>query len=72
LGLFYKVPPLVFNFQETENLMFLYFDVSGTFLDLNLIGDFYSINILSREAAGEIAANERSHEAQKSLGGTAH
>jgi hypothetical protein len=30
-----------------------------------MIGDFYSIIILSREALGEAEANERSHEAQK-------
>jgi hypothetical protein len=40
-------------------------------MDLNLIGDFYSINILSREASREVVAHERSHEAQMSLGGVA-
>jgi hypothetical protein len=34
--------------------------------------DFYSINILPQEAFGEVVANERSYEAQKSLGGAAH
>jgi hypothetical protein len=34
--------------------------------------DFYSVIILSQEASGEVEANERSHEAQKSLGGAAH
>jgi hypothetical protein len=41
-------------------------------LDLNLIGDFYRVNILPREASGEVVANKRSYEAQKSLGGMAH
>jgi hypothetical protein len=33
-------------------------------MDLNLIGDFYNINILSREAPGEVVAHETSHEAR--------
>jgi hypothetical protein len=37
-----------------------------------LIGDFYNINILSREVAVEIEANESIHEVKKSLGGVAH
>jgi hypothetical protein len=41
-------------------------------LDLNLIGDFYSVNILSREASGEVVAHEGSHKAQTSTGGAAH
>jgi hypothetical protein len=32
----------------------------------------FSINILPREASGEVVANERSHEAQTGMGGTAH
>jgi hypothetical protein len=37
-----------------------------------MIGDFYNVIILSLEAAGDVEANERSHEAQKSLGGATH
>jgi hypothetical protein len=41
-------------------------------LDLKLIGDFYSLNILSREASGEVVAHKRSYEAQMGKGGAAH
>jgi hypothetical protein len=41
-------------------------------MDLNLIGDFYSISILSREGSGEVVAREGSHEAQTSTCGAAH
>jgi hypothetical protein len=37
-----------------------------------MIGDFYSFIILSQEASGEVEGNERSHEAQTSMGGMAH
>jgi hypothetical protein len=37
-----------------------------------LIGDFYIINILPREASGDVVANEKSHEAQTGMGGVAH
>jgi hypothetical protein len=41
-------------------------------LDLKLIGNFYSLNILSREASGEVVAHERSYDAQMGKGGAAH
>jgi hypothetical protein len=34
-----------------------------------MIGDFYSINILSREEPREVVEHERSHEAQTRPGG---
>jgi hypothetical protein len=40
-------------------------------MDLNLIGDFCSFNILSREAPGEAVGHERSRGAQTRPGGTA-
>jgi hypothetical protein len=52
--------------------LFLYFAISGTFLLLKLMGDFYRVIILSQEASREVEANEISHEAQKSLGGATH
>jgi hypothetical protein len=65
-------PPSIFNFRETENLLFFLFWSFRDLLDLNLIGDFYSVNILSREASREVVAREESHEAQTSTCGTAH
>jgi hypothetical protein len=41
-------------------------------MDLNFIGDFYSVNIFKREASGEIIAHERSHKAQTGMGGAAY
>jgi hypothetical protein len=72
LGLSYKASPSVFNFRETENLLFLYFAVSGTLWTSILIGDFYNINILPWEASGEVVAHEGSHEAQTRIGGVAY
>jgi hypothetical protein len=37
-----------------------------------LIGDFYSVNIFTQEAPGEVVAYERSHEDQRSIGGMTH
>jgi hypothetical protein len=37
-----------------------------------MIRDFYSFNILPREASGEVVANERSHEAEMGMGGATH
>jgi hypothetical protein len=41
-------------------------------MDLNLIRDFYIVNIFTREASGDIIAHERSHEAQTGMGGAAY
>jgi hypothetical protein len=71
-GTFLQSLPLVFNFWETKNLLFFVFCCFRDLLDLKLIGDFYSVIILSQEASREVEANERSHEAQKSLGGAAY
>jgi hypothetical protein len=40
-------------------------------LYLDLIGDFYSMNIFTQKAPGEVVAHERSHEAQTSTGSVA-
>jgi hypothetical protein len=48
--------------------MFLYFVVWNS----KRPGIFYSVTILSREAAEEGQAKERSHEAQMNMGGVAH
>jgi hypothetical protein len=71
-GLSYKVSPSVFNFWETRKSSILVFWCFRDLLDLNLIGDFYNVNILLREASGEVVAREGSHEAQTRLGGAAH
>jgi hypothetical protein len=62
---------MVLNFWEKENLLFSYFHVPGTLWTSILIGDFYSINIFTREAPGEVVAHERGHEAQMKPGGAA-
>jgi hypothetical protein len=68
------------DFQDFPTKSSFWYLISGSafvfwcFRDLlnhNLIGDFYSINILSREAHGEVVAHERSHEAQTKPGGAA-
>jgi hypothetical protein len=38
MGLSYKVPPLVFNFRQTKNLLFLYFAISRIFWTSNWLG----------------------------------
>jgi hypothetical protein len=71
MELFYKVSPwyLISGRQKISYFVFCSF---RDLLDLKLIGDFYSVIILSQEASGEVEANERSHEAQTSLGGATH
>jgi hypothetical protein len=66
MGLSYKVPPwyLIFERQKIS-----YFCILMFLLDLNLIGHFYSVNILSQEAPGEVVAHKGIHEAQTSTGG---
>jgi hypothetical protein len=65
---FLQSPPLVFNFWETENYLFLSFAIWNS----KRSGIFYSVTILSREAAREAQPKERSHESQMSIGGAAH
>jgi hypothetical protein len=52
--------------------MFFEFCCFRYLLDLNLIGDFYSVNLLPREASKEVVAHEGSHEAQTGMGGVAY
>jgi hypothetical protein len=59
---------LVFNLWEKENLLFLYFVVSGTFWISESSGIF-ARNYLSQDASGEVEVHERSHEAQMGMGG---
>jgi hypothetical protein len=66
-----KSPPWYLISGRKKSRVFI-FCCFRDLIDLKLIGDFYNINILSREASGEVEANERSHEAQKSLSGMTH
>jgi hypothetical protein len=67
----YKVSPFVFNFWETEYILFLYFAILGSFCSKKWSWIFKAL-LLSWEAAGEVVAHEKSHEAQASMGGAAH
>jgi hypothetical protein len=68
-GTFLQSPPLVLGRQKISCFRILMFQGSS---GLNLIGDFYSINIFRREAPGEVVAHEKSHEVQTGMGGAAY
>jgi hypothetical protein len=68
---FTRFPPryLISERQKISCFVFCYF---RDLLDLNLIGNFYSVNILPWEASGEVVPHEGSHEAQTGMGGMAY
>jgi hypothetical protein len=69
-GTFLQSPPtLDLYFLGDKKSPVFVFCCFRDLLDLNLIKDIYSVNILSLEASREVEENERSHEPQKSLGG---
>jgi hypothetical protein len=55
-----------------HKISFFVFCCFSDLQELRNLGDFYSVNILSRKAAGALEPHERRHEAQTGMCGTAH
>jgi hypothetical protein len=53
-GLSYKVSSSIFNFWETENLLFLYFAISGTFWTSNWSGIFIALIFYHEKHLGRL------------------